>query len=130
MPNVILGHNVIIYQGGSGTTPAIAACKSCSISNKCDLIEKASASQQNAKEYIAGRSEADISMDHLVVSNNEYQGILMVRQTYTLRMVVNGVSKYVKAICTQSDLSAPEGGLAKGSIKFKVTGEISNTAPT
>lgn len=122
---IIHGHNVIIYKGASGSTPAIAACKSCSISNKCDLIEKASSTQQSAKEFIAGRSEADISMDHLVVSSAPYEGILMVRQTYTLRMVISGVTKTMTAICTQADISAPEGNLAKGKIKFKVSGQIS-----
>ena len=122
--SVILGKNIIIYQGASGTTPAIAACKSCTISDRCDLVEKASSTQQSAKEYIAGRSDADISMDHLVVSGNEFQGILMVRQTYTLRMVINGVTKTMTAICTQADISAPVGGLAKGSIRFKVSGAI------
>ena len=122
--SIILGKNIIIFQGASGTTPAIAACKSCTISERCDMIEKASSSQQSAKEYIAGRSEADISMDHLVVSGNEFQGILMVRQTYTLRMVINGVTKTMTAICTQADISAPIGSLAKGSIKFKVSGSI------
>ena len=122
--SVILGKNIIIYQGASGTTPAIAACKSCTISDRCDLVEKASSTQQSAKEYIAGRSDADISMDHLVVSGSEFQGILMVRQTYTLRMVINGVTKTMTAICTQADISAPVGGLAKGSIRFKVSGAI------
>ncbi len=122
---IIHGSNVIIYQGDSGETPAVAACKSCSISNKCDLIEKASTSQATAKEFIAGRSEAEISMDHLVVSGNEYQGILMVRGTYTLRMVINGITKTMTAICTSADISAPKGGLAKGNIKFKVSGAIS-----
>lgn len=122
--SIILGKNIIIFQGASGTTPAVAACKSCTISERCDMIEKASSSQQSAKEYIAGRSEADISMDHLVVSGNEFQGILMVRQTYTLRMVINGVTKTMTAICTQADISAPVGSLAKGSIKFKVSGSI------
>lgn len=122
--SIILGKNIIIFQGASGTTPAVAACKSCTISERCDMIEKASSSQQSAKEYIAGRSETDISMDHLVVSGNEFQGILMVRQTYTLRMVINGVTKTMTAICTQADISAPVGSLAKGSIKFKVSGSI------
>ena len=63
-------------------------------------------------------------MDHLVVSGSEFQGILMVRQTYTLRMVINGVTKTMTAICTQADISAPVGGLAKGSIRFKVSGAI------
>ena len=121
---IIHGRNIFIYQGEIGTTPAIAACKSCSIFNKCDIIEKASSSQQSAKEYIAGRTDADISMDHLVVSGNEYQGIITVGQTLKLRMKINNVVKTMSAICTQADLSAPVGGLAKGSVKFKVSGQI------
>ena len=60
--SVILGRNVFIYSGASGTDPVIAAAKSCSINIKYDLIEKASSSQQNAKEYISGALEAMLDL--------------------------------------------------------------------
>ena len=73
--SVILGRNVFIYSGASGTSPVIAAAKSCTINIKYELIEKASSSQQRAKEFTYGRYEWDLTVDHLVVSSNEFQGL-------------------------------------------------------
>lgn len=125
---VILGKNVMIYQGTSGTSSAIAGAKSCSLSKKCDLIEKASPSQQSAKEYIAGRDEWEVTMNHIVMSGsgiNSTEGLLKVRNTYTLRLVVPGGTTFVgQAICTQYDIQGSTGALATGSIKFKGTGPL------
>ena len=68
---VIQGRNILIYAGNSGTTPVVAAAKSCTISEQCDLLEKASASNQSSKEFEPGRTEWDISISHLVVANEE-----------------------------------------------------------
>ena len=72
---VIQGRNILIYAGNSGTTPVVAAAKSCTISEQCDMLEKASASNQSSKEFEPGRTEWDISISHLVVANSEYQAI-------------------------------------------------------
>lgn len=122
---VVLGRNVIIYRGYSGDTKAIAAAKSCTVSKKGDLFEVASAVQQSAKEFDPGRSEWDVSLNHLVVSDGPFEGILMVNQKYTLRVVINGVTMKGTAICQQADLSAPVNGLASGTVKFKGSGELS-----
>ena len=90
----VLGKNIFIYSGNSGTTPIIASAKSCSISMKCDLIEKASSTQGTSKEYIAGRDEWDVSLDHLITTGAPFDGLLKVRQTYTISIVINGVRKY------------------------------------
>lgn len=123
---VYLGRNVIIYQGVSGTTKAVAGAKTCTINSSCDLIEKASSTQQTAKEFIAGRSEWDVTMDHLVITGSEFEGINKVRSRVYLRVVVNGVTMKGYAICTNAGLSAPVDGLAKGTIKFKGDGELSS----
>lgn len=121
---IIHGRNVIIYQGTSGTTKAIAAAKSCQISYKCDVIEKASSTQQSAKEFLAGRTEWDVSIDHLVVSGSEYEGVLKVTQRVYLRVNINNVIMKGYAICTQADISAPVGGLCKGVARFKGDGAL------
>lgn len=127
---IIHGKDVIIYQGASGTTKAIAAAKSCTISKKADYNEKASATQQTAKEFAVGRTEWDVSMDHLVVSDAPFDGLQMVGQTYTLRIVINSTTKTGKAICIQADLGAPVNGLAKGSVKFKGSGPLADPPTT
>ena len=120
----VLGENMFIYAGQTGTTPVIAAAKSCSISSKCDLNERASASEQNSKEFLAGRSEWDVSIDHLVSSGAPFEGLLKVRNTYTISVVIGTTRKYGKAICVQADLSGAVGNLARGVVKFKGTGPL------
>lgn len=121
---VVLGKNIFIYSGSSGTSPVIAAAKSCSISSKCDLLEKASSTQNTSKEYIAGRDEWDISIDHLVTSGAPFEGLLKVRQTYTISVVIAGVRKYGTAICQQADIQGAVGSLGRGSVRFKGSGPL------
>ena len=121
---VVLGRNIFIYAGNSGTTPVIAAAKSCTISEKCDLMEVASASNQTSKEFIAGRTEWEISISHLVVSSNEYQGMLKVGTSFSISVVINGVRKTGTAICNQADIGGAVGNLATGSIHLKGTGPL------
>ena len=126
--SVILGWNVFIYSGASGTDPVIAAAKSCTINIKYDLIEKASSSQQNAKEYIYGRYEWDLTVDHLVVSSNEFQGLSLAGgQRLLISVVVNNVRKKGYVLCPQAGLSAPVNGLATGSVTFKGDGPFDIT---
>lgn len=120
---VILGRNVFIYSGASGTTPVIAAAKSCTINIKYDLIEKASSTQGTAKEYTYGRYEWDLTVDHLVVSANEFQGLSLAGGARLLiSVVVNNVRKKGYVLCPQAGLSAPVSGLATGSVTFKGDG--------
>lgn len=119
---------MFIYSGASSTTPVIAAAKSCSISIKYELIEKASSTQQKAKEYNYGRYEWDLTVDHLVVSSNEFQGLSLAGGTRLLiSVVINGVRKKGYVLCPQSGLSAPVSGLATGSVTFKGDGEFDIT---
>jgi predicted secreted protein len=121
---VVLGKDIRIYAGTSGTTPIIAGAKSCTISEKCDLIEKASASNQSSKEFVAGRTEWEINISHLVVVGSEYQGLLKVNTTVSLSVVVNNVRKTGTAICQQADIGGAVGTLATGSVKLKGTGPL------
>lgn len=121
---VVLGSNIFIYAGDSGTTPVIAGARSCTISSKTDLIEKASASNQTSKEFIAGRTEWEISISHLVMSSNEYQGMLKVGTQFSISVVINGVRKTGTAICTQADIGGAVGNIATGSIRLKGSGPL------
>ena len=114
----------MIYSGTSGTTPIIAGAKSCVIRKHSEYIEKASSTSSTAKEYIAGRTGWEVSLDHLITSDAPFEGILEVGQTYTLRMVIGTTTKQGTAICTESDLKGPVGGLASGSVKFQGSGEL------
>lgn len=121
---VILGRNVFIYSGASGTSPVIAAAKSCNITIKYDLIEKASSTQSTAKEFITGRYEWELTVDHLVVSGSEYQGLRLAGQRVLISVVINNVRKKGYVIVPQAGISAPVNGLATGSVTFKGDGEF------
>ena len=121
---VVLGKDIRIYAGTSGTTPIIAGAKSCTISERCDLIEKASASNQTSKEFVGGRTEWEINISHLVVVGSEYQGLLKVNTTVSLSVGVNNVRKTGTAICQQADIGGAVGTLATGSVKLKGTGPL------
>ena len=125
---VILGRNVFIYSGASSTTPVIAAAKSCTINIKYDMIEKASSTQGTAKEFTYGRYEWDLTVDHLVVSTNEFQGLSLAGGSRLLiSVVINNVRKKGYVLCPQAGLSAPVSGLATGSVTFKGDGQFDIT---
>ena len=120
----IQGRNIYIYAGTSGTTPIIAGAKSCTISSKCDLMETASATNQTSKEFVPGRTEWEISISHLVMSSNEYQGMLKVGTQFSISVVINGVRKTGTAICTQADIGGAVGNIATGSIRLNGSGPL------
>ena len=119
-----LGKDVQIYAGSSGTSPLIAMAKTCTISKKCGLIEKASATNATSKEFIADREEWEISLGHLVSSSAPFEGLLKVRGTYGISVVIGTTRKTGTAICTQAEITGSVGSLATGSIKFKGTGPL------
>jgi hypothetical protein len=121
---VLLGRNVFIYNGSSGTSPIIAAAKSCTVSKKCETVEKASSTSATDKEFRAGRSEWEVSLSHLVTTGAPFDGLLKVRGTYTLSVVIGNTRKTGQAICVAADLGAPVDGLAKGNVKFQGTGPL------
>lgn len=123
--SVVLGKNLQIFAGSSGTSPIIAMAKSCTVSRKCDMIEKASATQGTAKEYNPGREEWEIRLSHLVSSDAPLDGLLKLRQKYTLRVSVEGQTLTGTAICMDADLSGAVGTVGNGSVKFKGTGPLS-----
>ena len=122
---VELGKNIFIYSGTSSTA-LIAGAKSCTISKSCEVREKASATSATAREFVAGRTEWEISISHLIVTASPYDGIIKVGGTYPLSVVVGGVRKTGNGICVQADISGAVGGLGQGQGKFKGTGELSN----
>ena len=119
-----LGKDVQIYSGSSGTSPLIAMAKTCTISKKCGIIEKASATNATSKEFIADREEWEISLGHLVSSSAPFEGLLKVRGTYGISVVIGTTRKTGTAICTQAEITGSVGSLATGSIKFKGTGPL------
>ena len=129
MATAVLGRNIKIYSGTSGTTPVIAMAKTCVVHCKCDLIEKASATDATSKEFVAGREEWDVSLNHLVSSDAPVDGLLKVRNTYTMRVIIsssggNTTVLQGTAICEDATITGTKGNLGTGSIKFKGSGPL------
>ena len=121
---VVLGRNIYIYAGTSGTTPIIAGARSCTISSKTDLIEKASATNQTSKEFIAGRTEWEIAISHLVMAGSEFEGMLKNGTIVSISVVINNVRKTGTAICYSDDIGGAVGNIGTGSIRLKGTGPL------
>lgn len=106
----------------------IACARSAQITNQCETIEIASASQNTFKKFIPGRSEWKVSVGRLVAAVSEVgTDLLRVRTTYTLaikdrdgHIVASG-----QAICTSADIQATRGSLATGSFQFLGTDALS-----
>ena len=120
----VLGKNVFIYSGNSGTSPIIAMAKTCTVRLSSDMIEKASSTNSDYKEYIAGRKEWAVSLNHLVSSAAPFEGLLKVGETYTLSIMIGTTRKVGTAICQEAEIQASVGNLAAGSVKFQGSGAL------
>ena len=125
------GNNILIGTMSGSTFTAFAAVKSHDIDTLCDLIEKSSATQQDWKEYIAGRKEWSINVSYLVLQNasSNIEDLLRVGTTYHIRIKGRTGSYKLSgdAICQQCKQSYQRGNLSVGSFALKGTGELVNT---
>ena len=126
---VVLGKDIYIFSGTSGTSPVIAAAKSCTIHEECETREKASSQSATAKEYVAGRTGWEITISHLVVSDGPFAGLIKVGTSFSISVAVKtATNTYVRktgtVICTDADINAPVGNIATGQVKLLGTGEL------
>lgn len=122
------GNYIVIGTVSGQTFTPLAAVKSQDIQNGADTIEKASSTQQNWKEFIAGRKEWGINVNYLVLenANTNVRDVLKVGDTYTLRIKDRDGNYSVTgdAICTQCKQTYSNGNLCAGSFAFKGTGAL------
>ena len=120
--------NVIYISSGTATTP-IASTKSDTIDTLCEKIERASSTQQDWREFLAGRKEWSMSVDWLVTAVEDIQKLLFVGNTYTLNVVHrNGNTKTTlltgSALCTRCEVKSQNNGLVTGSFSFSGSGPL------
>lgn len=122
------GKDIKVILSQSGTAIAATCIRSNDIRTKADMIEKASATQQEWKEYIAGRAEWTMNADFLVLSSSQMLDLLKVRQTFDITMTAtdgqSSSSLVGKVILAAVDIKASTGSLAKGSFQFQGTGML------
>ena len=123
------GNDIIIGTVSGTTFTALAAVKGHEIESGASTVEKASETQQDWVERIAGRKEWGINVSYLVLedANTNVRDVLKVGTTYSLRVKDRNGSYSVSgsAICTQCKQSYRRGSLCVGSFVFKGTGALS-----
>ena len=114
----IHGNDIIIHLDGT----AIAAARSCDITEEVDTIEKASESNPGFKHYRTGRKKWSASSSCLVTGVPSL--LLKVGKVYGITVVQrNGENQLVgNAICTDCKITATRGNLAQGSFSFQGVG--------
>ena len=120
-----LGNYIIVKWNDGGTLTAIAASKSCTLTNMADVKEISSPTSNTARNYVAGRTGWRVTCNYLVTDVTD---LLKVRNTYTLNIMnpdgVTGLQG--SAILTTCEITATNGNIAAGSFVFQGSGELVN----
>ena len=119
----VIGKNIIILKGSTGTTPVIAAVKSTEISHSVNLIEISSPTQAEYSVFITGRREWGFSTAYLVTTSDA--GLFTVGDLLEVRIVVDGrVVASGEAFCKTCRVTASLPNLAQGSFEFVGNGPL------
>ena len=120
------GKDLIVILSQNGTALASTAIRSQEIQTSAETIEKASATQQDWKEYVAGRKAWSLSVSYLVLTASKVADLLMVGQTFdvTIKDVDNTSSVSGVAILNSVKHTAVVGNLANGSFTFAGSGPL------
>lgn len=123
------GNNIIVYTYSGSVWVAVASTKNDELSAECELIEKASSSQQEWKEYETGRKGWGLNTNWLVSAVADIRKVLVVgtkvrihvgsRNGYNASMGVTGY-----AIVKNCKVNTPNLGLCTGSFVFQGTGAL------
>ena len=121
------GKDVIMTLSQGGTALANTKIKSQSIKAQCAVLEKASSSQQDWVEVIAGRKSWTLTVRYLVLSGSQVKDVLKVGQTFSVTMNESGSTTNKvsgTAILSAVDAEYPTGNLAQGTFTFTGSGAL------
>jgi hypothetical protein len=120
------GRDIIVILSQNGVAVASTAIRSDEIQTQCDVIERASASNQNWKEFVEGRAEWSLTVNYLMLSAARLSDVLKVRQRFdvTLRDRTNTTQLSGTAIMTSAKQTHTVGNLCQGSFSLKGTGAL------
>ena len=122
------GQDILVILSQGGTALASTCVKSQDIQTDCPTIEKASSTQQDWVERIAGRKSWSISINYLVMRAAQVRDLLYTGQTFTVtvrdRNNTSGGSISGTAIMTNVHGLASFGNLATGSMKLEGSGAL------
>lgn len=106
---------------------ALASTRICSdeIQTLADTIEKASSTQQQWKEFIAGRTEWILNVNYLVLASGQVKDVLYAGRTFGITFKQGNTTLLTgTAIMTQCKQTYTVGALCKGSFALKGTGAL------
>lgn len=116
------GNNIIVLSSGV----AIAGVKSDEIQSGAETIEIASATQQDWKEFIAGRKEWSLNTNYLLLADSRLADLLNVGTVYELAVTDREGNTTVsgRAILTICKQTHTRGNLCQGTFQFRGTGPL------
>lgn len=116
------GNNIIVLSSGT----AIAGVKSDEIQSGAETIEIASSTQQNWKEFIAGRKEWSLNTNYLLLADSRLADLLNVGTVYELAVTDREGNTTVsgRAILTICKQTHTRGNLCQGTFQFRGTGPL------
>lgn len=120
------GKDITVILSRNNTALANTRIRSNEIQTSCDMIEKASASQQDWKEYVAGRNSWTLTVNYLVLASAQVADLLYVGQTFDITMK-SGNSELLtgSAIITGVKNTSTVGNLAQGGFTLQGSGALS-----
>lgn len=121
------GKDVILTLSQGGVALANTKIKSQSIKSQCGVIEKASSTQQNWVEVVAGRNSWSLTVRYLVLSGSQVKDVLKVGQMFDITMNEYGstTNKVTgTALLSAVDAEYPTGNLAQGTFTFTGSGAL------
>jgi predicted secreted protein len=118
----INGNNVLIYIDGT----VVAGTKSNEVQSNRELIEIASPSSGEWREFITGRKDWGFTISWLVSSHTDIQQLLLAAGTVTVRIVGRGETLGLtgSAIVQTCRMTFTRGNLAQGSLQLKGNGPL------
>ena len=130
---MVNGNNILIYATYGSSVQAVAATRSLSVQVGTEMIEIASPTSGEWREYLAGRKNWAINVGWLVSSFSDIDKVLLAAQTVTIRIVGRGQTYGLTgtAIVQTARVDSNVGTLANGSFAFQGSGPLTKeTAPT
>ena len=119
------GKDITVILSVNGTALANTRISSDDIKTGCETIEKASSTQQDWKEFIAGRKEWSLTVDYLVLATTKVADLLYAGSTFGITMKYGNTSLLTgTAICSSVSQRHTVGNLARGSFTFKGSGAL------
>ena len=125
---MITGRTIVIYQEST----QIAAIRSNSIGNECDLMEKASPSSGRWREFEAGRVGWSVQVGRLLALASDIKNVLQVGQSYTIAVKTQDGTSLLTgtAICKSARIDSNIENLCTGSFVFQGTGPLTDPSVT